>query len=118
LFFLILCSFSAYAQNKTEIFRLPIPDLKISNSLYHSIQILDIRKDTSNYGVLQKGAFNRKAEVVAEPSLGIQLSQVVNALTDKSAQNGKLLLLLRQCRFAEIERATHERGLFHFRAIL
>src|SRR5699024_1776464 len=71
IFFLILCSFSVNAQNKSEIFRLPSPDLKVSNSLYHSIRLLDIRKDTSHYGILQKGAFNRKAEVVAEPALGI-----------------------------------------------
>lgn len=116
--YLVFYSFSVNAQGKPEILKLPTDHAKVANSLYDGIQVLDIRKDTTNYGMLQKGAFNRKVEIVAEPSLDIQLSRILNTLIDSSAQNGKLLLLIRHCRFAEMTRATHERGFFHFTAVL
>lgn len=116
--YLVFYSFSVNAQGKPEILKLPTDHAKVANSLYDGIQVLDIRKDTTNYGMLQKGAFNRKVEIVAEPSLDVQLSRTLNTLIDSSAQNGKLLLLIRHCRFAEMTRATHERGFFHFTAVL
>lgn len=118
IFFLLLCTLSSFAQKKTESFQIPLPKEKVSSSLYDSIRLMDIRKDTTDFGIVQKGVFNRQAKVVADIPLAVQLSDVLNALKDSSAHNGELLLLLRQCSFAEIMKTTSEKGYFHFRAIL
>jgi hypothetical protein len=112
----LLFYFSAQAQ--TEAFKIPLPYNKKANSLYNSIKLLDIRSDTTDFGFVQKGALNRSVSIVAEPSLQTQLNDVMKALIDNPAQEGELLLVLRQSRFAEITKATSERGYFHFRAIL
>jgi hypothetical protein len=69
-------------------------------------------------GIVQLGAFNRKAKVVAETPLDNQVSGLLAGLTDSTAQNGELFLLLRQMNFAEVTGAMSERGYFQLRAVL
>lgn len=118
IFFLLFCTLPSIAQKKMELFKIPIPKERITNSLYNSIRLLDIRKDTADFGIVQKGAFNRRAKVIAKPEMAVQLSNLVNVVADSSMQSGELLLLLRQCSFAEIMGTTNEKGYFNFRAIL
>lgn len=106
------------AQTATENFAIALPTEKIPNSLYKTVRLVDVRSEPENLGIVQVGTFNRKARVVAETPLAGQLSNVMNALTDNTAQTGELFLLLRQFSFAEVIGAMSERGYFHFRAVL
>lgn len=117
-FFLLTAAFPADSQTKTVPLEIPSPVEKIAHSLYHSILLSDIRSDTSNFGFVQKGFFNRRTKVRAEIPLKVQLSRMISSLTDRTAQNGQLLLLLRQCSYAEVTNMSNEKGYFHFRAIL
>ena len=106
------------AQDRTEDFKISLPDQKVANSLYKSISFIDTRYDTSNMGIVQVGAFNRKVRVVPKKHFAAQLVSVLNSLTDSSAQNGELLLQLRQFNFAEITGAFSEKGYCYLRAVL
>lgn len=108
----------SFAQTKTEEFKITLPENKIAKSQYNLIRIVDIRIDTADFGIVQKGAFNKRATVVAETPLAIQFSNVLTALTDNTAKEGELVLLLRQLSFAEITKAMSELGYCHFRAVL
>ena len=119
--FLILLSLSVHqgiSQNKTEDFVITLPETKVPNSLYNKISFLDSRYDTSHFGIVQLGAFNRKARVLPETPFGKQLSNLLTALTDGSAKDGEILLQLRQFSFAEITGATSEKGYCYMRADL
>jgi hypothetical protein len=106
------------AQSATEKFSITPPAEKVSNSLYKTVRLVDVRPDPQNLGIVQLGAFNRKAKVVAETPLADQVSGLLAGLTDSTAQNGELFLLLRQMNFAEVTGAMSERGYFQLRAIL
>src|ERR1700743_257433 len=90
------------AQKRTEEFELALPETKVTGSLYNSIILVDKRDDTSSLGIVQKGAFNAKAKVVAVTPLSDQLSKLVTALNDSTAKNGELVFLLQALSFAEI----------------
>ena len=115
---LILLSINAFSQRVTEDFKITLPDQKIHGSLYKIIKFIDSRYDTSNYGIVQLGAFNRKARVVPEIPVSLQLSLVLDALTDSSAADGELLLQVNQFNFAEVTGAMSERGYCYVRATL
>ncbi len=106
------------AQNLKKEFELDLPKLKVKNSLYNSIEFIDSRKDTSNFGVVQVGLFNRKAKIIAQKQFLLQLQSVMNTITDSTAREGKLLLQLRQFSFAEFTTAYSEKGYLNFRAKL
>lgn len=103
-------TFSVIGQNLTKEFELSVPVNKIANSLYNSIEVLDSRPDTTFFGIVQRGAFNRKARVIASPDIKVQIQNTFRLLTDSSAENKSLLLQLRQFNFAELTGATSERG--------
>lgn len=107
-----------YSQSRTEDFEIGSPELKISNSLYTAIQYVDSRYDTSSMGIVQLGAFNRKARVVPKIPFSTQLTNTLHALTDSSAKEGKLLFQFRQFNFAEITGAVSEKGYCYIRADL
>jgi hypothetical protein len=113
-----ICSIFSYAQAKTEAYQISLPVSRISGSFYNNIHLMDIRDDSVSLGIVQKGAFNKRATVVAETPLATQFSNVLNALADNTAKEGELLLLLRQLSFAEITKAMSELGYCHFRAVL
>ena len=115
---LISFSISLFGQSKTEDFELGSPGPKVQNSNYNSITLLDSRKDTSSLGIVQLGAFNRKARVIPKTPFSRQLKILVDSLTDPTASSGRLLLQLKQFNFAEVTGSFTERGYFHFRANL
>lgn len=115
---LLITAICSHAQNKSETFLFSLPDSKVSASLYRTIRLMDIREDTSNLGVIQKGAFNKQVKVIPEIPLEQQFQNLVAAANPSTAGDGELLLLLREFRFAEITKAMSEFGYCHFRASL
>ena len=105
------------AQN-TKDFAITIPAEKVQHSFYNSITVLDSRPDTTNFGIVQIGFFNKDANVVPKKPLAAQLSNLINVVTDASANKGELLLQLRRFSFAEITHGTSEKGYCYFNAIL
>ena len=108
----------SFSQNVIQPFEFSKPPSQTSNSLYNSIKLIDIRKDTSQLGVVQLGAFNKKAKVVAVNSLQEQLSHLMQNSIDISAKDGELLLLLRRFNLSETVGGMSEKGFCVLRAIL
>ena len=107
-----------FAQNRTSDLEISLPEQKIANSNYKSISFIDTRFDTSHFGIVQLGAFNSKARVKPKIPIGVQLTNVLNALVDTTAKDGELLFQLRQFSYAEITGATSEKGYCYIRAVL
>jgi hypothetical protein len=99
-----------FSQSRTEDFEIGSPELKVSNSLYTTIQYVDSRYDTTSMGIVQLGAFNRKARVVPKIPFATQLTNTVHALIDNTAKDGELLFQFRQFNFAEVTGAVSEKG--------
>ncbi|MFT3679973.1 MAG: hypothetical protein QM791_06850 [Ferruginibacter sp.] len=121
LFFLIIilaANFKSISQGRTYDFEISLPETKIPNSLYNKINFLDSREDTSQMGIVQLGAFNKKATVVLKTPFSQQLTTVLNALIDSTSKDGELLLQLRQLSFAEVTGAMSEKGYCYVRAVL
>ena len=117
LFLLLLAATTAQAQQHTEAFHFKSPATVVSNSLYDSIHLIDMRDDTTNLGIVQKGAFNRKAKVVAEVALNIQVASLLKSMIDSTAKQGELQLLLKEMSFSEITTFS-ERGFYFLKADL
>jgi hypothetical protein len=106
------------AQNHNREFEIGMPETKVPGSVYNKISFIDSRTDTTQMGIVQTGAFNRKAHVVAKRPLAQQLHTLMESLVDSAAGQGELLLQLRQCSFAEVTGSVSEKGYFFFRAML
>ncbi len=115
---LVASALTLVAQNKISDLEISLPEQRVPNSHYNSISFIDTRFDTSHFGIVQLGAFNSKARVKPKIPIGVQLTNVLNALVDSSARNGELLLQLRQFSYAEITGATSEKGYCYIRAVL
>jgi len=115
---LLLSDMALFAQRSTEDFELIIPTQKVQHSLYNKIVFLDSRYDTTFSGIIQLGAFNKKARVIIKNHLSYQLTNVMDAFIDNTAKEGELLFQLRQFSFAEITGAMSEKGYFYLRASL
>lgn len=107
----------AIAQKSTKDFEIDLPEQKITHSLYNTVEYIDSRFDTSNMGIVQLGAFNKKARVIPLTPFNQQLQKVMNSLID-NAEAGKdtLLFQLRQLSFAEVTGAMSEKGYCYLRA--
>ncbi|MEO9020878.1 MAG: hypothetical protein ABI237_14605 [Ginsengibacter sp.] len=116
--FLFISSTDLLAQNRTKDFEITLPDQKINNSLYNTVEYIDSRYDTTFMGIVQLGAFNKKARVVPETPFSIQIKNVLRSLTDNTSKDGKLLFQLRQFNFAELTGAMSEKGYCYIRAVL
>jgi hypothetical protein len=118
LFLIILIfgfSISSISQNLKEEFVIEKPSTKVS-SIYYKLKVLDNRKDTTNIGIIQKGAFNRKAFLVSKISLSNQLENYFkNMIVTNENSNKELILNLREFRFAEVTSFTEE-GYCYIRA--
>ena len=114
----LLPGMGLFAQNTTREFEISLPETIIQNSLYHAIEFLDSRTDTSQLGIVQLGAFNNQAKVISKIPFSTQLGNVMRSLTDSTAKNGELLFQLRQFNFAEISGAVSEKGYCYLRAEL
>ncbi len=106
------------AQKAIEDFNITFPSKPAASSLYKTIKLVDVRYDQGNMGIVQLGAFNKKARVVPQTPFDVQLSNLFNYLNDNKATSGETVMLLRQLSFAEVTGAMSERGYFHFRAVL
>ncbi|HTE10577.1 MAG TPA: hypothetical protein VK645_06395, partial [Chitinophagaceae bacterium] len=114
---LLICP-ATFSQHRTEDFNINLPEQKIAGSFYKTIRYLDARYDTTNMGIVQLGAFNKKAKVVPKIPFANQLTGVMNSLTDSTAKDGELLFQLRQFSFAEVTSAMSEKGYCYLRATL
>lgn len=115
---LLLVSTFVFSQNRTEDFLISLPEKKVSKSLYKTIKLIDARVDSTNMGIVQKGAFNAKARVVPTTPLRIQFQNLLNTINNNDAQNGELVLYLKQFSFAEITGMMSEKGYCYFQAFL
>lgn len=119
IFFASLCFNTAIAQKATKDFEIDLPQQKVAHSLYNTIEYIDSRFDTSNMGIVQLGAFNKKARVIPVTPFHLQLQKVLDSLTDKTeAGKDTLLFQLRQLSFAEVTGAMSEKGYCYLRAAL
>ncbi|HTB52822.1 MAG TPA: hypothetical protein VK718_08600 [Ferruginibacter sp.] len=115
--FLFIISVNGIAQTHAPDFIIDMPTVKVPNSLYNTIQYIDLRPDSS-FGFLQAGTFNRKTNVVVTIPLATQLSNLLHALTDSTAKNGELLLQINRCNFSEINTADTKKSYCQLQAIL
>lgn len=118
-FFLLILGLNAstlFSQDRIKNFEISVPNYRIGNSLYHSIDFLDSRIDTSNMGIVQLGAFNNNAKVVASIPLSNQLSKVIQSITDLPTKDGELLFQLWNLEFAEMSGMYDETGSCYIKA--
>lgn len=108
---------SAQDRDKEFKFQYDAKDL-VMESLFQKIYVLDSRKDTTHYGIINKGFFGQSAKVVATPSLETQLQDYLEIITLESTQKDTLLLQIRRLSFSEIGGGLKEKGFFDFRANL
>jgi hypothetical protein len=112
------CLLAAHSQKHRENYTISLPEQKASDSRYNRLLFIDARADTSNMGIVQVGAFNKRALVIAETPLEQQFQAVFNQFIDSSAKQGQCVFLLRQLSFAEVTKAMSERGYCYLRAAL
>lgn len=117
IFALFITGFT-FSQNRIEDFQVTLPETKVPNSLYKTLKLVDARIDSTNMGIVQKGAFNAKAKVVPTVSLRKQLESVLDAQNGTDAQNGEMLLYLKQFSFAEVTGAVSEKGFCYVQGFL
>ena len=117
-FFFIIIRIDAITQDVIREFSLEPVDVKISNSLYNSIEFVDTRVDTTNLGVVQVGIINNMAKVKPQIPLKLQLQNLLSSAIDSTSGNNQLLFQLRHFVFAETTKMTSEIGYCYIRAIL
>ncbi|MEI6184008.1 MAG: hypothetical protein WCP65_00665 [Bacteroidota bacterium] len=115
---LLILSNNLLAQRVTRALIIPIPDTLIHNSLYNKITCIDSRSDTTNFGIVHWGFSNRKARVVANTPLNIQLANLLKKVNDTAAKDGKLLLNIRYYGITEAPVLFTEHGYCMLRAEL
>ena len=119
IFLVSLCITSLiFSQKRTEDFNLRISENEKINSPYKTIKLIDVRPDTTNIGIIQKGAFNSKVKVVPSTPLKIQFQELLNNLNKNESANDELVLYLKQFYFAEVTGALSEKGYCYFQAFL
>lgn len=102
------------AQKHREEFTISLPTKKTDKSYYKTIKLFDRRIDTTSLGTVRKGLLNNPANLFASKPLSDQFQDVLNSLNGENAEDGTLVLYLRQLSFAEM--AVH--GYFYFQAFL
>jgi hypothetical protein len=107
-----------YSQKRTEDFTITPPFQKAEKSYYKTITIIDARIDTTAVGIVQQGALNAKARVVPTSPLSDQFQNVLNSINGENAENGSLVLYLKQLYFAEVSKAFTEFGYCYFQGFL
>lgn len=107
-----------FSQKRTEEFTITASNQKIEKSYYKSISIIDKRIDTTSIGIVQQGGLNAKARVVATSSLASQFQNILDNVNGENAENGHLVLYLKQLYFAEVNKSFSEFGYCYFQAFL
>ncbi len=120
LLFIILgcCAEQTLAQTNRATFEMEAPVLKIKNSYYNQLHFIDSRTDTVSMGMVQLGAFNKRAKVNTTVPIKKQITSQFNKLIDPSAKTGIIVFQLRQLSFAEQTMTTKETGYCYLRAKL
>lgn len=118
LFVFLSLSAILFAQKRTEDFTIIPPSQKSEKSYYKTITIIDARIDTTTVGIVQQGALNAKARVVPTSPLSDQFQNVLNSINGENAENGSLVLYLKQLYFAEVSKAFTEFGYCYFQGFL
>lgn len=111
---------STFAQKLEEDFHIILEDtITPVSSQYAHLEFIDSRLDTMNLGVVQKGAFNRKARVKNQVPLEKQFDSVFNRVNSFKNENGDTLVFqLRNMKFAELTQSFKETGFFYLRGTL
>jgi len=115
---IISLSSTLFAQKRTEDFTISLPVQKADKSYYKTITVIDNRMDTTSIGIVQQGALNAKARVVPTSPLSNQFQNVLNSINGENAENGNLVLYLKQLYFAEVSKAFTEFGYCYFQGFL
>jgi hypothetical protein len=115
---IISLSSTLFAQKRTEDFTISLPAQKADKSYYKTITVIDNRIDTTSIGIVQQGALNAKARVVPTSPLSNQFQNVLNSINGENAENGNLVLYLKQLYFAEVSKAFTEFGYCYFQGFL
>lgn len=118
LFITLLLFIFCNAQKRTEDFQISIPENRSIKSAFKTIKLIDARPDTTNVGIVQKGAFNAKARVVSNVPLQNQFQNLMDKIVSPDSQNGELVLYLKQFYFAEVTGAISEKGYCYFQSYL
>ena len=114
-----LISFLSFSQEKIKPFLLDASkEKRITGSLYNSVDYLDSRENTSNFGIVRVGTLDKEAAVVPQEDFGKQLTQVLAGLVGDEASNRPLLFQLRKLKFIEKAEGNLEYGYCFFRAAL
>lgn len=92
----------ALAQQLVHYVELTPPKHKVSGSLYNHIEFMDSRPDTFLIGPIQIGPFgNIDARLVFKDPTQPRLEQFIAGFVDSTAQDGTLLLQLRDLSYVE-----------------
>ncbi|MDN5395234.1 MAG: hypothetical protein L0G39_07580 [Chryseobacterium sp.] len=118
-FLIALClTVFLFSQKRVEDFTISLPDQKLEKSYYKTIMLIDNRIDTTSLGIVQKGAFNTKARVVPTTSLPDQFQNLLQQINGANAEEGTIVMYLKQLYFAEVTGAFSEHGYCYFQAYL
>ncbi len=98
---LIAFIFQSQSQIKFIDFNIETPQYKIQKCRYNTIQYLDSRTDTTDYGFALKGGNNDKARVITKTPLCVQVADIFNSMKGDETVNGILLFQLRRLIFSE-----------------
>jgi hypothetical protein len=112
---LLIFSRDTIAQLPLEDFSITVPYVKINNSLYNKIELLDSRIDVTDFGIIQRSESPYPLKVLPTVHLAKQLNNIVSNLLDSSARDGQLLFQLRKFRFA-VNGGRNELGYFFLKA--
>lgn len=107
-----------FSQDLKKEFEIVIPNSKIHNSCYNSIEFIDSRVDKSKLGFVDIGLLNKRATIVFKTPIQNQVDLLFNSIIDKKALNGKIVFQLKQLYFIEHRYTTSEIGYCNFKAIL
>lgn len=102
------------AQKQPDQFSISLPAKKLDKSYYRTIKLIDRRIDTTSLGTIRKGLLNTPVNLFAAAPLSDQFQNVLNSINGDQAENGTLVLYLRQLFFTEV--AVH--GYCYFQGFL
>ncbi len=110
---------SMYTSRKWDTLRFEIvyPPAKVTGSLYKNIRVLDQRADTGSLGTIVTNTEFDQIILLKHP-LEQQMGNMMAAMTDSTANNGKLLLQLKRFNFTPLATGSTHDGFSIVRAYL
>lgn len=89
---------------------------KLAGSPCNTIEFIDSRADTTDFGSVFSDDTRRVAPVALKTQLSLQMSFLFYKLTDSAAANGIFVFQLRKLKFSEIVHMNEHQGIGLFRA--